>query len=96
MDEAREISSALVSMNLVACANILPRIESIFNWNQQLTTAQETKVFFKTRSEHFDEIKKFILKNASYEVPEILKLPILDGNKDYLEWMEKSTLKNKE
>lgn len=96
VDEAREISRELVQMNLVACANILPQIESVFMWNQKLEAAQESKVFFKTRSEHFQEIKNFILKKASYEVPEILKFNISDGNKDYLEWVEKSTLKNKE
>ena len=54
LDEARKISRQLVEAKLVACANIIPWVESIFIWNDQLDTSQETKVIFKTRDEHFD------------------------------------------
>lgn len=91
LDEARLIARQLVEAKLVACANIIPWIESVFMWNEQLDTSQETKVIFKTRAEHFEKVKEFILKNAKYEVPEILKIAIADGNPQYLEWVAQNT-----
>lgn len=91
LDEARQIARALVQANLVACANIIPWIESIFLWNNELDTTQETKVIFKTQNCCFEAVKEFILKHAKYEVPEILKVPILDGNPEYLEWVASNT-----
>jgi len=91
LDEARKISRQLVERRLVACANIIPWVESIFMWNQQLDTCQETKVIFKTRAECFEGVKSFILKHAKYEVPELLKIEIADGNAQYLEWVAENT-----
>jgi periplasmic divalent cation tolerance protein len=88
LEEAREVSSYLVREGLVACANIIPSIESIFLWKGLLEKAQEAKVIFKTRSERFSEVKKCILEKSSYEVPEILKLPILGGHDAYLAWID--------
>jgi periplasmic divalent cation tolerance protein len=91
LDEARDIARKLVQMRLVACANIIPWVESIFMWNESLDTAQETKVIFKTRDDRFEQVKQFILEHAKYEVPEILKVPILDGNPEYLKWVSQNT-----
>jgi len=91
LDEARKISRHLVNERLVACANIIPWVESIFIWNNQLDTQQETKVIFKTLASRFNEVKKIILENAKYEVPEILQIPITDGNKSYLDWVVETT-----
>lgn len=91
LDEARAIARQLVEAKLVACANIIPWVESIFMWNQEIETAQETKVIFKTREDRFEEVKNFILKRAKYEVPEILKVPILGGHDEYLEWVAQNT-----
>ena len=76
---------------LVACANIIPWVESVFMWNNELDTSQETKVIFKTRAERFEEVKEFILKNAKYEIPEILKVPITGGHEEYLNWVGENT-----
>jgi periplasmic divalent cation tolerance protein len=92
LDEARQIARSLVQERLVACANIIPWIESIFLWNQELDTMQETKVIFKTRSTLFEAVKEFILRHAKYEVPEILKVAILDGHGEYLEWIKQNTI----
>jgi periplasmic divalent cation tolerance protein len=92
LDEAREIARLLVERRLVACANIIPWVESIFMWNNQLDTTQETKVIFKTCADRFEDVEKFILSNAKYEVPEILKVPITGGNPEYLDWVSQSTM----
>lgn len=92
LDEARKVSRQLVESRLVACANIIPWIESVFMWNNQLETAQETKVIFKTREDLFGSVKNFITENGKYEVPEILQLSLSDGNESYLDWVLESTL----
>lgn len=93
IDEARKISRYLVQEKYVACAQIIPWIESIFTWNAQLETAQESKILFKTRLEHFDAIKKIILDNCKYEVPEITYMHIEGGHEEYLNWISDSTSK---
>lgn len=91
LDEARKISRFLVQERLIACAQIVPWIESIFMWNNQLETSQESKITFKTRLEHYDKIKKVIEENCSYEVPEITYSIIDGGNEPYLNWLNEST-----
>ncbi len=91
LDEARQIARELVQKKWVACAQIIPWIESIFVWNDQLDTSQESKVIFKTRSSCFENVKNFIIQHAKYEVPEIIETPITRGNQEYLEWVVRST-----
>lgn len=91
LDEARKISRYLVQERLVACAQIIPWIESIFMWNNQQDTVQESKIIFKTRLEHYGQIKKVIEENCSYEVPEITYVHIDGGNESYLNWLNEST-----
>lgn len=91
LDEARKISRYLVQARHVACAQIVPWIESVYMWNNNLETAQESKIVFKTRREKFNVIKDIILKNCSYEVPEITMIEIQEGNKAYLDWIKEST-----
>lgn len=91
IDEARKVSRYLVQERLVAYAQIIPWIESVFMWNNQLETAQESKVVLKTRKERYEEIKKIIQQNCSYEVPEITRIEIEGGNEEYMNWMRDST-----
>jgi periplasmic divalent cation tolerance protein len=91
MDEARKIARYLVQERYVACAQIIPWIESVFMWNNQLDTAQESKVVLKTKLENYQEIKKIIKENCTYEVPEITYVKISGGNEEYLSWLEEST-----
>jgi periplasmic divalent cation tolerance protein len=93
LDEARKIARQLVQAKLVACANIIPWVESVFMWDDQLDTTQETKVIFKTRDDLFEKVKNFILANAKYDIPEILKVSITGGSQDYLEWVHQNTEK---
>lgn len=72
----------------MACAQVIPWIESIYIWDQQLHTAQESLVFFKTRRALFDAVRERIEKECSYEVPEILCIPLVDVNEKYQFWLE--------
>lgn len=91
IDEARKVSRYLVQEHLVACAQITPWIESVFMWNNQLDTAQESKVCLKTHLDHYEKIKDFIKQNCSYEIPEITYTLIDGGNKEYMTWLQEST-----
>ncbi|MCB1111988.1 MAG: divalent-cation tolerance protein CutA [Chlamydiales bacterium] len=91
IDEARRVCRYLVQERYVACAQIIPWIESIYMWNNQLETGQESKVVMKTRHGNFDAIKELIKKNSTYEVPEIIYVTINGGNTEYLDWVAEMT-----
>lgn len=91
IDEARHICRYLVQERLVACAQIIPWIESLYVWNNQLETTQESKAVLKTTIEHFEHIKEAIIANSTYQVPEITYSSIDGGSKEYLEWIAQST-----
>lgn len=71
LDEARGMARHLVEEQLVACAQIIPWIESVYRWKGQLETTQETKVVFKTREDRFEAVCSRIKKESRYEVPEV-------------------------
>lgn len=91
IDEARRICRYLVQERLVACAQIIPWIESIYMWNNQLETAQESKVVLKTHKQNYEAVKTAIEKNCSYQVPEVTFTFIDGGNQAYMDWLQEST-----
>lgn len=91
IDEARKISRYLVQEKLVACAQITPWIESISLWNGQLETTQESKILLKSRKDLYDQIKKVILENCTYQIPEISYQFLDGGNEEYLDWLRDNT-----
>jgi len=89
-EEAQRISGILLEQRKVACVNIIPKVDSLFWWEDKLDSAQENLLVAKTKASLLPEIINLVKKVHSYEVPEIIALPIVGGNKDYLEWIEKS------
>ncbi len=75
----------------IACASIFPEVDSIYRWEGKIEESREVKVIFKTLPHHFDLIRKHILSQCSYEVPEILQVDIADGHLPYLLWVIKET-----
>lgn len=96
LDEARKVSRFLVQDRLVACAQIVPWVESIYLWDNKLETTQESKIILKTRADFFEKVKEVIEQNCKYEVPEILWFKIDGGNKSYMDWLADSTNVNSE
>lgn len=90
LDEARRVCRYLTQERLIACAQIIPWVESIYMWNNQLETTQESKITLKTRRDLYDQIKEVIEQNCSYEVPEITFVNLDGGNKPYLDWLQES------
>ena len=89
-EEGRKIAELLVNEKKAACVNIVPRVDSLFWWEGKLDCAQENLLIIKTKASLFSEIVELVKKVHSYEVPEIIALPIISGNKDYLTWLETS------
>ncbi len=87
LDEARKISRLLVKEKLVACAQVIPWIESVYMWDNQMETVQESKITLKTTIENFEKVKKTIEDNCHYEVPEIIFYKIDGGNQSYFDWI---------
>ena len=90
-DEAEKIGRALVEEKLVACANIVPSIRSIYRWQGKICDDKETLIILKTKKELFEQIEQRVKALHSYEVPEIISMPIIEGSNEYLSWLENET-----
>ncbi len=90
--EAILIAENLVKERLVACANIFPSIQSFYWWEGKVQKGKEVALFLKSKSNHFEAIQKRVKELHSYEVPCIVALPIQNGEKNYLSWIEKESL----
>ena len=88
--EARKIAEALLEQKKAACVNIVPGVESVFRWEGKVDSARENLLVVKTKASLLDEVVNLVKKVHSYDVPEIIALPIIGGNKDYLDWIGKS------
>jgi periplasmic divalent cation tolerance protein len=89
--EAGRIAEALVKKNLAACANLVPSVTSIFRWNGQVQNSREALLIVKTSARQYPALEKLVRSMHSYEVPEIIALPIKNGLRPYLEWVQKET-----
>lgn len=90
IEEARELSSKILSEKLASCIQFT-NIESLYWWNDEISNDNEIRIIIKTKDSLFEELKNFIIHNHTYQIPEIIKIPILDGYSQYLEWIEKCT-----
>ena len=90
-DEAATIGRTLVEERLAACANIVPRIRSIYRWQGKIYDEQEFLIIIKTRTSQFDAVQKRVKELHSYEVPEIISFPVARGLPQYLEWVMEET-----
>ena len=90
LKEAGKIADALLSKRFVACVNIIKGVDSFFTWKRKKERAKEILLIAKTEFSRFSEVEKLVKKNHSYETPEIIAIPIMTGNKEYLKWIEDS------
>jgi len=88
--EAEKIANDLLESRLIACANILGPVSSHFHWSGRIEQAEEYMLFMKSRSDLFGALAEKVKSLHSYEVPEILALPIEKGSESYLDWLGSS------
>ncbi|MGQ9461306.1 MAG: divalent-cation tolerance protein CutA [Candidatus Bathyarchaeaceae archaeon] len=86
-EEAVKIVRSLLEERLIACANILGPVSSMFWWEGKIEEAGEFLVFMKSHENHFERLSERIAEIHSYEVPEIIAFPIIKGSKSYLKWL---------
>jgi periplasmic divalent cation tolerance protein len=89
--EARKIARALVERRLAACVNeIGAAVTSVYRWKGKLETAKEFLLFIKTTKKRLAALREAIRELHSYELPEIIALPIVEGSRAYLDWIGES------
>jgi len=88
-EEAYKIAEVLLNQRKAACVNIVPGVSSLFWWQDKLDSAQESLLIVKTKASLLPEIISLVKGIHSYDIPEIIALPIIGGNQDYLEWIGK-------
>ena len=87
-EQAEQLARALVERRLAACVNIVGGVCSIYRWKGKIERDGEKLLVIKTSREKWPEVGRVLRELHSYEVPEILMLPVLDGDPDYLGWLE--------
>ena len=88
--EAEKIAQKLIEEKLAACANIVDGVQSIFWWKGKVDQSNEALMILKSKEELLEKIILTVKALHSYTVPEVIALPLLDGNPDYLKWIEES------
>lgn len=88
VEEATRLATGLVTEQFAACVNIIPGITSIYTWQGAVQTDTECLLIGKTTQAQWDGLVDWVKQHHSYEVPEIIQLPILAGSSEYLHWLE--------
>ena len=91
LDAAQKIAGVLLERRRAACINIVPRVDSHYRWDGKFETDQEALMIIKTKASLMDELVDLVKEIHPYDVPEVIALPIVGGNQDYLEWIDRET-----
>jgi len=92
--QAERIARRLVEKRLAACVNVISGARSIYRWRGQIEDAREWLLVIKSRRGLFDALRAELEGMHTYEVPEIIALSIIEGSKEYLNWMERELGEN--
>ena len=87
--EANRIASDLVEKRLAACVNLVSGVRSVYRWKNKIEKSEEVLLVIKTSRSLFEGVRSQIEKVHSYELPEVIALPVVDGAEQYLEWMDR-------
>lgn len=94
--ESEKIAEVLLEKQLIACANVLDSVQSLFSWDGAMQNEKENLMVIKSHAGHFEAIEAIVNDLHPYDVPELIALPILKGNKAYMEWLRESVNKKDE
>lgn len=87
LNTARQLAHALLEARVVACANLLPGLESHYWWQGRLENSAEVLLVLKTTRRRLKDLEKIVLAHHPYDTPEILALPVVQGTSKYLRWL---------
>jgi periplasmic divalent cation tolerance protein len=90
LKSARSLARAALKARLIACANLVPRVESHYWWQAKIELGTEVLLVFKTRKSKLAALEKMVLAKHPYDTPEFLVLPVDAGNKRYLDWLNQA------
>lgn len=93
-ESAETVANHLVDQQLAACVNIITGIRSVFRWKGEVESNKEVLLVIKTMLHVYDRMEQVILQHHPYELPEVVIVPITNGNSDYLSWIKSSVLPN--
>ena len=88
-EEARRVARALVEARVAACVNIVPGIQSVYHWQGAIQEDPEWMLVIKSTRPMFDSLAAELRKIHSYQVPEVLAIPVIAGDQNYLDWMDR-------
>lgn len=91
--QAQKFAKEIVGQKFAACVNIVPGIESVFHWDNKVCTEKEFLLIAKSTPRAFKKLKKQITELHSYDCPELISLPIVDGHGPYVDWIFKNVIK---
>ena len=89
--EAETIATALLEERLAACVNVTSPVRSLYRWEGRIADDQEWQMVIKTQARLFDALAARVRALHSYDVPEIIALPVLAGTTDYVDWIQNET-----
>lgn len=92
-DDAERIGEALVVQHLAACCSVVPTVHSFYFWEDQLQRDHEALLLIKTLDSQVAAVEEYVRTHHTYEMPEILQVPIQGGSSAYLSWLESQVAK---
>ena len=95
MTEAEALAEKVLAARLAACVNIVPGLLSLYEWQGRMERSQEVMLLMKSRSELFTALEQLVQENHSYELPELIAVPIEEGLAPYLNWIDAQLDNNK-
>jgi len=93
-EESNKLAHLLVDGRLAACVNVIPQVRSYYRWQGEVETSHEWLLLIKTSRERFAAVRAALEQAHSYEVPEIVALPIVEGSPAYLSWIDENVREN--
>jgi periplasmic divalent cation tolerance protein len=90
-DRAQQIATALVEERVAACVNVVPSLQSIYRWKDDVQSDGEALLIVKTAQDRFEALKQAVLRHHPYELPEVIAVAVDRGHAPYLEWVVEST-----
>lgn len=92
-EEARKVARSLVEARVAACVNIVPGVRSVYRWQGAIEEESEWMLVIKSTRDCFEPLATELRKVHSYQIPEVIALPIVDGNSEYLDWIGREVIK---